>query len=86
MKTLPTAIPEHGLVAARTEGIVPTLQAVGGRPSAQHVAAMEWGVRGVRRRPVVPTPGPGRAGQAAGPGCPSGLAEAIAALESSASS
>ncbi|WP_455351853.1 MerR family transcriptional regulator [Streptomyces sp. SYSU K217416] len=52
------------------------------RPLAQHVAVMEWGVRGARRRPVVLTLGPGWTGQPA-PGLlhPSGLAEALTALE-----
>ncbi|MGA5896772.1 MerR family transcriptional regulator [Streptomyces venetus] len=53
------------------------------RPLAQHVAAMEWGVRGARRRPVVLTVGPGWAGRAvAGLPRPTGLAEAVALLES----
>ncbi|MEU3302174.1 MerR family transcriptional regulator [Streptomyces sp. NPDC006678] len=52
------------------------------RPLAQHVAAMEWGVRGARRRPVVLTLGPGWTGHSA-PGLlrPTGLAEALTALE-----
>lgn len=54
------------------------------RPLAQHVAAMEWGVRGARRKPVVLTIGPGWAGGRAVPGLPrpSGLAEAVAVVES----
>ncbi|WP_394814193.1 MerR family transcriptional regulator [Streptomyces dubilierae] len=54
------------------------------RPLAQHVAAMEWGVRGARRKPVVLTIGPGWAGGRAVPGLPrpTGLAEAVAVLES----
>lgn len=53
------------------------------RPLAQHVAAMEWGVRGARRRPVVLTLGPGWAGQTvAGLPHPPGLAEALAVVES----
>ncbi|MET9389786.1 MerR family transcriptional regulator [Streptomyces sp. NPDC006624] len=53
------------------------------RPLAQHVAAMEWGVRGARRRPVVLTIGPGWAGRTL-PGLPrpTGLAEAVNLLES----
>ncbi len=53
------------------------------RPLAQHVAAMEWGVRGARRGPVVLTIGPGWAGRTL-PGLPrpAGLAEAVALLES----
>ncbi|WP_228973044.1 MerR family transcriptional regulator [Streptomyces sp. DH12] len=52
------------------------------RPLAQHVAAMEWGVRGARRQPAVLTLGPGWAGGQAVPGLPRppGLAEALAAL------
>ncbi|MFF8936996.1 MerR family transcriptional regulator [Streptomyces paradoxus] len=52
------------------------------RPLAQHVAAMEWGVRGARRRPVVLTIGPGWSGRTV-PGLPrpTGLAEAVAVLE-----
>ncbi|MEG8276735.1 MerR family transcriptional regulator [Streptomyces sp. AHA2] len=53
------------------------------RPLAAHVAAMEWGVRGARRRPVVLTIGPGWAGRAVtGLPRPAGLAEAVALLES----
>ncbi|MEV4047906.1 transcriptional regulator, partial [Streptomyces sp. NPDC049744] len=57
-------------------------RATASRPLAQHVAAMEWGVRGARRRPVLLTLGPGWAGRTV-PGLarPSGLAEAVAALE-----
>ncbi|MFD3655648.1 MerR family transcriptional regulator [Streptomyces sp. NPDC058620] len=52
------------------------------RPLAHHVAAMEWGVRGARRQPVVLTLGPGWAGKAV-PGLlrPMGLAEAVTALK-----
>ncbi|MFF8289546.1 MerR family transcriptional regulator [Streptomyces sp. NPDC016309] len=52
------------------------------RPLAQHVAGMEWGVRGARRRPVVLALGPGWAGRTA-PGLlrPPGLAEALDTLE-----
>ncbi|GHC51156.1 MerR family transcriptional regulator [Streptomyces flavofungini] len=52
------------------------------RPLAQHVAAIEWGVRGARRHPLVLTLGPGWAGQTV-PGLPrpSGLAEALAVVE-----
>ncbi|WP_442727329.1 cobalamin B12-binding domain-containing protein [Streptomyces pseudogriseolus] len=53
------------------------------RPLAAHVAAMEWGVRGARRKPVVLTIGPGWAGRAVtGLPRPTGLAEAVALLES----
>ncbi|MFH8238068.1 MerR family transcriptional regulator [Streptomyces sp. NPDC018321] len=87
------ALPVEPLVAAvrRTGpaavGLWAQSRTTASRPLAQHVAAMEWGVRGARRRPVVLTLGPGWAGQAvAGLARPSGLAEAVAALESSASS
>ncbi|MFE3518496.1 MerR family transcriptional regulator [Streptomyces sp. NPDC059166] len=52
------------------------------RPLARHVASMEWGVRGARRRPVVLTLGPGWAGPAT-PGLlrPAGLDEALSALQ-----
>ncbi|PWI43039.1 MerR family transcriptional regulator [Streptomyces sp. ICBB 8177] len=53
------------------------------RPLAAHVAAMEWGVRGARRKPVVLTIGLGWAGRAVnGLSRPTGLAEAVALLES----
>ncbi|MFF8869183.1 MerR family transcriptional regulator [Streptomyces massasporeus] len=53
------------------------------RPLAQHVAAMEWGVRGARRKPVVLTIGPGWSGRTVtGLPRPTGLAEAVAVLES----
>ncbi|MFE7901425.1 MerR family transcriptional regulator [Streptomyces sp. NPDC057424] len=52
------------------------------RPLAQHVAAMEWGVRGARRKPVVLTIGPGWTGRTVtGLPRPTGLAEAVALLE-----
>ncbi|PNG21083.1 MerR family transcriptional regulator [Streptomyces cahuitamycinicus] len=52
------------------------------RPLAQHVAAMEWGVRGARRKPVVLTIGPGWTGRTVtGLPRPTGLAEAVAVLE-----
>ncbi|MEV8314661.1 MerR family transcriptional regulator [Streptomyces sp. NPDC059900] len=55
------------------------------RPLAQHVAAMEWGVRGARRHPLVLTLGPGWAGQAVtGLPRPPGLAEALAVLRTAA--
>ncbi|MFD6194904.1 MerR family transcriptional regulator [Streptomyces sp. NPDC060275] len=84
------ALPVESLVAAvrRTGPAAVALwsqsRTTASRPLAQHVAAMEWGVRGARRRPVVLTLGPGWSGQAvAGLARPSGLAEAVAALESS---
>ncbi|MCX3285246.1 MerR family transcriptional regulator [Streptomyces sp. NEAU-H22] len=53
------------------------------RPLAQHVAAMEWGVRGARRKPVVLTIGPGWSGRTVtGLPRPTGLAEAVAVVES----
>lgn len=84
------ALPVESLVAAvrRTGpaavGLWAQSRTTASRPLAQHVAAMEWGVRGARRGPVVLTLGPGWAGQAvAGLARPSGLAEAVAALVSS---
>ncbi|MFJ7072256.1 MerR family transcriptional regulator [Streptomyces sp. NPDC098781] len=53
-------------------------------PLAQYVAAMEWGIRGARRRPAVLPLGPGWAGRTV-PGLvprPTGLAEAVTAVES----
>ncbi|MGY3206176.1 MerR family transcriptional regulator [Streptomyces sp. TE5632] len=83
------ALPVESLVAAvrRTGPVAVGLwsqsRATASRPLAQHVAAMEWGVRGARRRPVVLTLGPGWAGQGmSGLPRPSGLAEAVAAVES----
>ncbi len=82
------ALPVESLVAAvrRTGpaavGLWAQSRTTASRPLARHVAAMEWGVRGARRGPVVLTLGPGWAGQAvAGAARPSGLAEAVAALE-----
>ncbi|MEV0305863.1 MerR family transcriptional regulator [Streptomyces prasinus] len=83
------ALPVESLVAAvrRTGPVAVGLWAqsrtTASRPLAQHVAAMEWGVRGARRKPVVLTLGPGWAGQTV-PGLPrpSGLAEAVTAVES----
>ncbi|MFF0304025.1 MerR family transcriptional regulator [Streptomyces sp. NPDC004562] len=82
------ALPAGSLVAAvrRTGPAVVGLWAQGrstaSRPLAQHVAAMEWGVRGARRRPVVLPLGPGWAG-APMPGMPrpTSLEEAVAAVE-----
>ncbi|MBQ1098311.1 MerR family transcriptional regulator [Streptomyces sp. b94] len=82
------ALPVESLVAAvrRTGPAAVVLWAqsrgTASRPLAQHVAAMRWGVRGARRGPVVLTLGPGWAGPTvAGLARPSGLAEAVAALE-----
>ncbi|MEV5268101.1 MerR family transcriptional regulator [Streptomyces werraensis] len=52
------------------------------RPLAQHVAAMEWGVRGARRSPLVLTLGPGWSGRPVpGTARPHGLADTVQALE-----
>ncbi|MFE6489034.1 MerR family transcriptional regulator [Streptomyces sp. NPDC057757] len=83
------ALPVESLVAAvrRTGPVAVGLWAesrtTASRPLARHVAAIEWGVRGARRKPVVMTLGPGWAGQTV-PGSPRppGLAQAVAALES----
>ncbi|MFF8196305.1 MerR family transcriptional regulator [Streptomyces bobili] len=82
------SLPAESLVAAvrRTGPAVVGLWAqsrtTASRPLAQHIAAIEWGVRGARRKPVVLTLGPGWAGQTT-PGLPHppGLAEALAAVE-----
>ncbi|MEU3555042.1 MerR family transcriptional regulator [Streptomyces fragilis] len=85
------ALPVESLVTAvrRTGPAVVGLWAqsrtTASRPLALHVAAIEWGVRGARRRPAVLTLGPGWAGRtAAGLPHPPGLAEAVAAMESAA--
>ena len=83
------ALPVESLVAAvrRTGpaavGLWAQSRTTASRPLAQHVAAIEWGVRGARRKPVVLTLGPGWAGQTV-PGSPhpSGLAQALTAVES----
>lgn len=83
------ALPVESLVAAvgRTGpaavGLWAQSRTTASRPLAQHVAAMEWGVRGARRKPVVLTLGPGWAGPGM-PGFPHppGLAEAVRAVES----
>ena len=82
------ALPAEALVEAvrRTGpaavGLWAQSRTTASRPLAHHVAAMEWGVRGARRQPVVLTLGPGWAGKAV-PGLlrPKGLAEALTALE-----
>ncbi|WP_399881862.1 MerR family transcriptional regulator [Streptomyces sp. BBFR51] len=83
------ALPVESLVATvrRTGPAVVGLWAqsrtTASRPLAQHVAAIEWGVRGARRKPVVLTLGPGWAGQTAhGLPRPPGLAEAVTAVVS----
>ncbi|MFB6556411.1 MerR family transcriptional regulator [Streptomyces sp. NPDC056405] len=87
------ALPVESLVAAvrRTGpaavGLWAQSRGTASRPLAQHVAAMQWGVRGARRGPAVLTLGPGWARQTvAGLARPSGLAEAVTALEASVSS
>jgi DNA-binding transcriptional MerR regulator len=83
------ALPVESLVAAvrRTGpaavGLWAQSRTTASRPLAQHVSGIEWGVRGARRKPLVLTLGPGWAGQTA-PGLPhpSGLAEAVTAVES----
>ncbi|MGY0065639.1 MerR family transcriptional regulator [Streptomyces sp. QTS137] len=83
------ALPVESLVTAvrRTGPAVVGLWAqsrtTASRPLAQHVAAIEWGVRGARRKPLVLTLGPGWAGQTVPRSPhPPGLAEAVAAVES----
>ncbi|MGF0175683.1 MerR family transcriptional regulator [Streptomyces sp. Marseille-Q5077] len=84
------AVPAESLVAAvrRTGPSAVCLWAqsrtTASWPLAHHVSAMEWGMRGARRRPAVLTLGPGWAGRTA-PGLlprPTGLAEAVTAVES----
>ncbi|MER7904334.1 MULTISPECIES: MerR family transcriptional regulator [Streptomyces] len=82
------ALPVESLVAAvrRTGPAVVGLWAqsrtTASAPLAQHVAAIEWGVRGARMKPVVFAMGPGWAGQVArGIAHPPGLAEAVRAVE-----
>ncbi|MFD5449646.1 MerR family transcriptional regulator [Streptomyces sp. NPDC003470] len=83
------SLPVESLVAAvrRTGpaavGLWAQSRTTASRPLARHIAAMEWGVRGARRKPAVLTLGPGWAGQTA-PGLPHppGLAEAVAVVES----
>ncbi|MGX1267382.1 MerR family transcriptional regulator [Streptomyces phaeoluteigriseus] len=84
------SLPVESLVAAvrRTGpaavGLWAQSRTTASRPLAQHIAAIEWGVRGARRKPVVLTLGPGWAGRnALGLPHPPGLAEAVAAVESS---
>ncbi|MGM7440632.1 B12-binding domain-containing protein, partial [Streptomyces tunisiensis] len=82
------ALPVESLIAAvrRTGPAAVALwaqsRATASRPLAQHVAAMEWGVRGARRSPLVLTLGPGWSGRPApGTARPHGLADAVQALE-----
>ncbi|MFF9279837.1 MerR family transcriptional regulator [Streptomyces griseosporeus] len=83
------ALPVDSLVAAvrRTGpalvGLWAQSRTTASRPLALHVASMEWGVRGARRKPAVLTLGPGWAGQpTAGLRRPLGLAEAVATVQS----
>ncbi|WP_053675582.1 MerR family transcriptional regulator [Streptomyces sp. NRRL B-1140] len=80
VESLVTAVRRTGPAAV---GLWAQSRATASRPLAQHVAAMEWGVRGARRKPVVLTIGPGWSGRTvAGLPRPTGLAEAVAVLES----
>ncbi|MER5476231.1 MerR family transcriptional regulator [Streptomyces sp. NPDC002734] len=82
VESLVTAVRRTGPAAV---GLWAQSRTTASRPLALHVAAIEWGVRGARRRPAVLTLGPGWAGQtAAGLPHPPGLAEAVAAMESAA--
>ncbi|MEU9751903.1 MerR family transcriptional regulator [Streptomyces althioticus] len=86
------ALPVESLIAAvrRTGPAAIALWAqsrtTASRPLAQHVAAMEWGVRGARRSPLVLTLGPGWSGRPVpGTARPYGLADTVQALEGLAS-
>lgn len=80
VESLVTAVRRTGPAAV---GLWAQSRTTASRPLAQHVAAMEWGVRGARRKPVVLTIGPGWTGHTvAGLPRPTGLAEAVAVLES----
>ncbi|MFI9312168.1 MerR family transcriptional regulator [Streptomyces althioticus] len=81
------ALPVESLIAAvrRTGPAAVALWAqsrtTASRPLAQHVAAMEWGVRGARRSPLVLTLGPGWSGRPVpGAARPYGLADTVQAL------
>ncbi|GAA3290401.1 hypothetical protein GCM10020295_04770 [Streptomyces cinereospinus] len=83
------ALPVESLIAAvrRTGPAVVGLWAqsrtTASTPLAQHVANLEWGVRGARRKPFVLTLGPGWAGRTvAGVPHPADLAAAVAAVQS----
>ncbi|MEU1485059.1 MerR family transcriptional regulator [Streptomyces sp. NPDC005752] len=83
------AVPVESLVSAvrRTGpgavGLWAQSRTTASLPLARHVATIEWGVRGARRKPVVFALGPGWAGQTArGLRHPPGLAEAVRAVES----
>ncbi|MEV5270328.1 MerR family transcriptional regulator [Streptomyces werraensis] len=82
------ALPVESLIAAvrRTGPAAVALWAqsrtTASRPLAQHVAAMEWGVRGARRSPLVLTLGPGWSGRPVpGTARPHGLTDTVQALE-----
>ncbi|MFD8228799.1 MerR family transcriptional regulator [Streptomyces massasporeus] len=80
VESLVTAVRRTGPAAV---GLWAQSRTTASRPLAQHVAAMEWGVRGARRKPVVLTIGPGWSGRTVtGLPRPTGLAEAVAVLES----
>ncbi|MFF7732928.1 MerR family transcriptional regulator [Streptomyces sp. NPDC007984] len=80
VESLVTAVRRTGPAAV---GLWAQSRTTASRPLAQHVAAMEWGVRGARRKPVVLTIGPGWSGRGVtGLPRPKGLAEAVALLES----
>ncbi|MGA5277511.1 MerR family transcriptional regulator [Streptomyces cellulosae] len=86
------ALPVESLIAAvrRTGPAAVALWAqsrtTASRPLAQHVASMEWGVRGARRSPLVLTLGPGWTGRPApGTARPHGLTDTVQALEGLAS-
>lgn len=86
------ALPVESLIAAvrRTGPAAVALWAqsrtTASRPLAQHVASMEWGVRGARRSPLVLTLGPGWTGRPTpGTARPHGLADTVQALEGLAS-
>ncbi|MER7899769.1 MerR family transcriptional regulator [Streptomyces sp. NPDC096046] len=80
VESLVTAVRRTGPAAV---GLWAQSRTTASRPLAQHVAAMEWGVRGARRKPVVLTIGPGWTGRTvAGLPRPTGLAEAVSVLES----
>jgi DNA-binding transcriptional MerR regulator len=80
VESLVTAVRRTGPAAV---GLWAQSRTTASRPLAQHVAAMEWGVRGARRKPVVLTIGPGWVGRTStGLPRPAGLAEAVTLLES----
>ncbi|MEU7717889.1 MerR family transcriptional regulator [Streptomyces tibetensis] len=80
VESLVTAVRRTGPAAV---GLWAQSRTTASRPLAQHVATMEWGVRGARRKPVVLTIGPGWSGRTVtGLPRPTGLAEAVAVLES----